>query len=30
MMIPEPWENHAEMTPERRAFYQFHAALMEP
>ena len=30
MMIPEPWENHAEMTPQRRAFYQFHAGLMEP
>jgi glutamate synthase (NADPH/NADH) large chain len=30
MMIPEPWENHEEMTAERRAFYQFHAALMEP
>src|SRR5581483_12002865 len=30
MMIPEPWENHDEMTPERRAFYQYHAALMEP
>src|SRR5690242_548433 len=30
MMIPEPWENHEEMTPKRRAFYQFHAALMEP
>ncbi len=30
MMIPEPWENHEEMMPERRAFYQFHAALMEP
>ncbi|HTX29712.1 MAG TPA: glutamate synthase large subunit [Streptosporangiaceae bacterium] len=30
MMIPEPWENHEEMTPRRRAFYQFHAALMEP
>jgi glutamate synthase (NADPH) large chain len=30
MMIPEPWENHEEMTPQRRAFYQFHAALMEP
>ena len=29
MMIPEPWENHEEMSPERRAFYQFHAALME-
>src|ERR1700761_3813148 len=30
MMIPEPWENHEEMEPRRRAFYQFHAALMEP
>jgi glutamate synthase (NADPH/NADH) large chain len=30
MMIPEPWENHDEMDPRRRAFYQFHAALMEP
>jgi len=30
MMIPEPWENHEEMTSARRSFYQFHAALMEP
>jgi glutamate synthase (NADPH/NADH) large chain len=30
MMIPEPWENHEEMTAERRAFYRYHAALMEP
>jgi glutamate synthase (NADPH/NADH) large chain len=30
MMIPEPWENHEEMDPGRRAFYQFHASLMEP
>src|SRR6516164_1707856 len=30
MMIPEPWENHEEMDPARRAFYQFHATLMEP
>ncbi|MGH3295293.1 MAG: glutamate synthase large subunit [Trebonia sp.] len=30
MMIPEPWENHEEMDGKRRAFYQFHAALMEP
>ncbi len=29
MMIPEAWENHATMTPEKKAFYQFHAALME-
>jgi len=30
MMIPEPWENHTEMSDERRAFYQYHASLMEP
>ena len=30
MMIPEPWENHGEMEAERRAFYQYHATLMEP
>ena len=30
MMIPEAWENHQEMDPQRRAFYEFHASLMEP
>ncbi len=30
MMIPEPWENHQHMEPEVRAFYQYHASLMEP
>jgi glutamate synthase (NADPH/NADH) large chain len=30
MMIPEAWENHAEMDPARRAFYKFHASVMEP
>ena len=30
MMIPEAWENHAEMDQARRAFYEFHSALMEP
>ncbi|MGO9294371.1 MAG: glutamate synthase large subunit [Streptosporangiaceae bacterium] len=30
MMIPEPWENHAEMDPALRAFYEFHATVMEP
>ena len=25
MMIPEAWENHAEMDPARRAFYEFHS-----
>ncbi|NYJ07804.1 glutamate synthase large subunit [Petropleomorpha daqingensis] len=30
MMIPEAWENHDEMDPARRAFYRFHASIMEP
>src|SRR5258708_6757331 len=30
MMIPEPWSNDENMEPARRAFYQFHACLMEP
>ena len=30
MMIPEAWENHAELDPARRAFYEFHSTLMEP
>src|SRR3984893_7450101 len=30
MMIPEAWENHASMSAEKRAFYRFHASLMEP
>ena len=30
MMIPEPWENHEQMDPALRAFYQFHSTLMEP
>jgi glutamate synthase (NADPH/NADH) large chain len=30
MMIPEPWENHAEMDARRKAFYQFHSTVMEP
>ena len=30
MMIPEAWENHGEMDAQRRAFYEFHSALMEP
>lgn len=30
MMIPEAWENHAEMDAQRRAFYEFHSNLMEP
>jgi len=30
MMIPEAWENNDEMDADRRAFYQYHASLMEP
>ena len=30
MMIPEAWENSKDMDPKRRAFYEFHASLMEP
>ncbi|WP_051104980.1 glutamate synthase large subunit [Catelliglobosispora koreensis] len=30
MMIPEAWENNATMDPARRAFYEFHASVMEP
>ena len=30
MMIPEAWEGHAHMDASRRAFYEYHAAMMEP
>ncbi|NMG66534.1 glutamate synthase subunit alpha [Azoarcus indigens] len=30
MMIPEAWESHAQMDEKRRAFYEYHAAMMEP
>jgi len=30
MMIPEAWENHRLMDAKQRAFYEFHAAMMEP
>ncbi|GAB0058201.1 Glutamate synthase (NADPH) large chain [Candidatus Magnetaquicoccaceae bacterium FCR-1] len=30
MMIPEAWENHRHMDEDRKAFYQYHGALMEP
>jgi glutamate synthase (NADPH) large chain len=30
MMIPEAWENHSMMDDNRRAFYEYHAAMMEP
>ncbi|MFN7751072.1 MAG: glutamate synthase-related protein [Pseudomonadota bacterium] len=30
LLIPEAWEGHALMDPARRAFYEYHAAMMEP
>ena len=30
MMIPEPWSNHESMSDEKKAFYEYHACLMEP
>jgi glutamate synthase (NADPH/NADH) large chain len=30
MMIPEAWSGNALMNPDRKAFYEYHAALMEP
>ncbi|MES2205556.1 MAG: glutamate synthase-related protein [Pseudomonadota bacterium] len=30
IMIPEAWENHTLMDDSRRAFYQYHASMMEP
>ena len=30
MLIPEAWEGHTLMDPSRRAFYEYHAAMMEP
>jgi len=30
MMIPEAWQNHETMSDEKKAFYEYHACLMEP
>ena len=30
MMIPEAWEKDPEMSPEKKAFYEYHGTLMEP
>ncbi|MFL0579064.1 glutamate synthase large subunit [Dietzia sp. 179-F 9C3 NHS] len=29
MMVPEAWERHETMDPAKRAFYEFHASMME-
>ena len=30
MMIPEPWAGHESMDADRKAFYEYHATMMEP
>jgi glutamate synthase domain-containing protein 1 len=30
MMIPEAWEKHESMSPEKAAFYRYHSCLLEP
>ncbi len=30
MVIPEAWEKDPEMSPEKKAFYEYHGTLMEP
>ena len=30
MMIPEAWEKHQTMSPEKKAFYEYNACIMEP
>lgn len=30
MMIPEPWTGDETMSPEKKAFYEFHSCLLEP
>ncbi len=30
MMIPEPWEKNGLMSPEKKAFYEYHSFMMEP
>ncbi len=30
MMIPEPWSGHETMSDDKRAFFEYHASMMEP
>ncbi len=30
MMVPEAWQNHETMSEDKRAFYEYNSALMEP
>ena len=30
MMVPEAWQKHKSMSAEKKAFYEYHSAMMEP
>jgi glutamate synthase (NADPH) large chain len=30
MLVPEAWDGNEQMEPERKAFYEFHASMIEP
>jgi glutamate synthase (NADPH/NADH) large chain len=30
MMVPEPWHRHEDMSDSKKAFYEYHAMMMEP
>ena len=30
MMVPEPWSGHQTMDAQKKAFYEYHACLIEP
>ncbi len=30
MMIPEAWDGHESMSPEKKAFYEYHSCVVEP
>src|SRR5450432_3066542 len=30
MLVPEAWDHNPHMNPQKRAFYEYHASLMEP
>ncbi len=30
MMVPEAWQQHKDMPPDKRAFYEYHSCLIEP
>ncbi len=30
MMVPEAWEKHETMSPDKRAFYEYHSCIQEP